>query len=59
MGNTRQEETITAEDRRPKLPRRGCGGGFGLPQSVDGTFTRLVDSLDIAWSAWSTETGRG
>jgi len=31
----------------------------GLPQSVDGTFTRLVDSLHIAWSAWNTETGRG
>jgi hypothetical protein len=26
---------------------------------VDGTFTRLVDSLHIAGSAWSTETGRG
>ena len=36
-----------------------AAGGFGLPQSVDGTFTRLVDSLHIAWSAWSTETGRG
>lgn len=36
-----------------------AAGGFGLPQSVDGTFTRLVDSLHIAGSAWSTETGRG
>jgi hypothetical protein len=36
-----------------------AAGGFGLPQSVDGTFTRLVDSLHIAWSTWSTETGRG
>ena len=36
-----------------------AAGGFGLPQSVDGTFTRLVGSLHIAWSAWSTETGRG
>jgi AcrR family transcriptional regulator len=36
-----------------------AAGGFGLPQSVDGTFTRLVDSLHIAWSAWSAEPGRG
>ena len=36
-----------------------AAGGFGLPQSVDCTFTRLVDSLHIAWSTWSTETGRG
>jgi hypothetical protein len=36
-----------------------AAGGFGLAQSVDGTFTRLVDSLHIAWSTWSTETGRG
>ncbi len=27
-------------------------GGFGLPQSVDATFTRLVDMLDAAWSTW-------
>ena len=36
-----------------------AAGGFGLPQSVGGTFTRLVDSLHVAWSTWSTETGRG
>ncbi len=29
-----------------------AAGGFGLPQSVDGTFIRLVDSLDTAWSRW-------
>ena len=27
-------------------------GGFGLPQSVDATFARLVDTLDSAWSSW-------
>jgi hypothetical protein len=27
-------------------------GGFGLPQSVDATFARLVDTLDSAWSTW-------
>jgi hypothetical protein len=27
-------------------------GGFGLPQSVDATFARLVDTLDAAWSTW-------
>ncbi len=29
-------------------------GGFGLPQSVDATYTRLIDALDIAFAAWST-----
>jgi AcrR family transcriptional regulator len=29
-----------------------AAGGFGLPQSLDETFTRLVDSLDIAFSTW-------
>lgn len=27
-------------------------GGFGLHQSVDATFARLVDTLDSAWSTW-------
>ena len=29
-------------------------GGFGIPQSVDATFARLVDTLDSAWSTWGT-----
>ena len=29
-------------------------GGFGIPQSVDATFARLVDTLDAAWSTWGT-----
>jgi AcrR family transcriptional regulator len=29
-------------------------GGFGIPQSVDATFARLVDTLDAAWSIWAT-----
>ncbi|HEY1487898.1 MAG TPA: TetR-like C-terminal domain-containing protein [Micromonosporaceae bacterium] len=28
-------------------------GGFGLPQSVDATFTRLIDALDTAYVSWS------
>jgi AcrR family transcriptional regulator len=28
-------------------------GGFGLPQSVDETFARLVDSLDATFTTWS------
>jgi AcrR family transcriptional regulator len=27
-------------------------GGFGLPQSVDATFDRLVDALDVAFLSW-------
>jgi AcrR family transcriptional regulator len=30
-----------------------AAGGFGLPQSVDVTFTRLIDSLDITFSRWA------
>lgn len=30
-----------------------AAGGFGLPQSVDGTFGRLVDALHTAWSTWA------
>lgn len=29
--------------------------GFGLPQSVDATFTRLVGSLHTAWSTWNPQ----
>jgi AcrR family transcriptional regulator len=28
------------------------GGGFGLPQSVDASFTRLADAFDAAFSNW-------
>lgn len=28
-----------------------AGGGFGLPASVDETFSRLVDALDVAFSS--------
>jgi len=31
-----------------------AAGGFGLPQSLDETFTRLIDSLDTAFSYWAT-----
>jgi AcrR family transcriptional regulator len=34
-----------------------AAGGFGLPQSVDASFERLIDSLDSAWSAWPVERG--
>ena len=27
-------------------------GGFGIPQSVDASYARLVDTLDEAWSTW-------
>jgi AcrR family transcriptional regulator len=30
-----------------------AAGGFGLPQSVDATFTRLVDALDATFTSWS------
>lgn len=30
-----------------------AAGGFGLPQSVDATFTRLLDGLDTAFRHWS------
>lgn len=32
-------------------------GGFGLPVSVDLTYRRLIDALDAAFAAWSTEKG--
>jgi AcrR family transcriptional regulator len=28
------------------------GGWFGIPRSVDATFTRLIDSLDAAYRSW-------
>ncbi|GAA4580592.1 TetR/AcrR family transcriptional regulator [Micromonospora halotolerans] len=30
-----------------------AAGGFGLPQSLDETFDRLVDSLDATFRAWA------
>lgn len=32
-----------------------AAGGFGLPRSVDATYTRLIDALDTAFAAWSTD----
>lgn len=32
-----------------------AAGGFGLPQSVDGTFTRIIDSVDAAFAGWAPE----
>ena len=31
-----------------------AAGAFGLPESVDATFSRLIDVLDVAFSSWST-----
>ncbi|HLM87550.1 MAG TPA: TetR-like C-terminal domain-containing protein [Streptosporangiaceae bacterium] len=31
-----------------------AAGGFGLPQSVDATFTRMIDALHTAWTTWDT-----
>jgi AcrR family transcriptional regulator len=31
--------------------------GFGLPQSVDVTFSRLIDSLDVAFAHWGAKSG--
>lgn len=33
-----------------------AAGGFGLPQSVDATFTRLVDALDSTLTRWAQNT---
>lgn len=30
-----------------------AAGGFGLPQSVDATYTRLIDSLDAVFAGWA------
>ncbi len=32
-----------------------AAGGFGLPQSVDGTFARIIGSLDAAFAGWAPE----
>ena len=32
-----------------------AAGGFGLPQSVDGTFTRIIDTIDTAFAGWAPE----
>ena len=32
-----------------------AAGGFGLPQSVDGTFSRIIDSVDAALASWAPE----
>jgi AcrR family transcriptional regulator len=32
-----------------------AASGFGLPQSVDDTFTRLIDSLDATFTRWSRQ----
>jgi AcrR family transcriptional regulator len=34
-----------------------AGGGFGLPQSLDLTFERLIDALDAAFAHWSAAEG--
>jgi hypothetical protein len=34
-----------------------AAGGFGLRQSVDVTFTRLIDSLDATFSRWAAQAG--
>lgn len=30
-------------------------GGFGLPASVDATYTRLIDALDAAFTGWAKQ----
>ncbi len=30
-----------------------AAGGFGLPRSVDATYTRLIDSLDTVFASWA------
>ena len=35
-----------------------AAGGFGLPQSVDASYRRLIDSLDTAFHAWKAERSR-
>ena len=32
-----------------------AAGGFGLPQSVDDTFSRLIDSLDATFTRWASQ----
>jgi Tetracyclin repressor-like, C-terminal domain len=33
-----------------------AAGGFGLPQSVDASYRRLVDALDAALTSWPATT---
>jgi AcrR family transcriptional regulator len=57
-----QDYRIEGEDlidaiRVLRIVLHGCtsleaAGGFGLPQSVDATFTRLVDALDDTFRTW-------
>jgi AcrR family transcriptional regulator len=32
-----------------------AAGGFGLPRSVDATYTRLIDGLDVVFATWAKE----
>jgi AcrR family transcriptional regulator len=32
-----------------------AAGGFGLPRSVDASYTRLIDSLDAAFATWPNQ----
>jgi hypothetical protein len=32
-----------------------AAGGFGLPRSVDATYTRLIDGLDAVFATWARE----
>lgn len=34
---------------------REAAGGFSLPQSMDASYRRLIDSLDTAFHAWTAE----
>ena len=36
-----------------------AAGGFGLPQSVDATYVRLIDALDAAFVAWASTPAVG
>jgi AcrR family transcriptional regulator len=33
-----------------------AAGGFGLPESVDDTYDRLIDVLDVAFTSWRADT---
>ena len=35
-----------------------AGGSFGLPQSLDETFNRVVDSLDATFPSWADPAQR-
>jgi hypothetical protein len=32
-----------------------AAGGFGLPRSVDATYTRLIDGLDAVFATWARQ----